>query len=198
MSSSTEADESAAALATLGRIGAPHGIKGWVKLISFTDPVENILDYREFILGESNLPGGRGQTARQDTLKGGYECIEIDECRSQGKDIIAHISGCDDRDQARQFTGRTLQVERAALPDLSGTGYYWFQLEGLQVVNLQQERLGSVHHLMETGANDVLVVRPVVDSIDDQERLIPWLEDQVIKAVDLDNRTIEVDWEKDY
>lgn len=196
MVSSTDTDNG---LATLGRIGAPYGIKGWVKLISFTDPVENILDYREFILGESNLPGGRRQTAQPETGNhAGQACIEIDECRRQGKDIIAHISGCDDRDQARLYTGRTLQVERAALPDLSGTGYYWFQLEGLQVINLQQERLGSVHHLMETGANDVLVVRPDADSIDDQERLIPWLEDQVIKAVDLENRTIEVDWEKDY
>jgi len=178
-------------LTTLGRIGAPYGIKGWVKLISYTDPPGNILDFRHFILGESNLPGGKRGTGKPET-------IEIDDSRMQGKGFIGHISGCDDREQASQYTGRDLQVETAALPDLETEDYYWYQLEGLQVVNQQDGILGTVHHLMETGANDVLVVRPDEQSLDDEERLIPWIREQVIIAVDLDSKCIRVDWEKDY
>lgn len=175
-------------LTTLGKVGAPHGIKGWVKLISFTDPPGNILDFRHFYL---SAPGSAGQTEPQ-------QLIEIDESRPQGKEFVGHIKGCDDRELARQYTGKELQVEKSALPDLDEEEYYWYQLEGLQVKNLQDEDFGTVHHLIETGANDVLVVRASQDSLDDEERLIPWIWDQVIREVDLEQKLIRVDWEKDY
>jgi len=178
-------------LTTLARIGAVHGIKGWVRLISFTDPADNILDFRHFYLSPKSIPGGNMPTGK-------LEKIEIDESRAQGKQFIGHIKGCDDREQARLFTGCELKVEKSALPPLDSQEYYWFQLEGLTVINLQEENLGSVHHLMETGANDVLVVRATQESIDDQERLIPFLKDRVIKQVDLALKVIQVDWEKDY
>jgi 16S rRNA processing protein RimM len=174
-------------LTTLGKIGAAHGIRGWVRLISFTDPADNILDFRHFYLSPAV-----GSAAV------GLERIEIDESRSQGKHFVGHIKGCDDRDLASKFTGRELLVEKSALPALEDDGFYWFQLEGLQVINLQNDSLGQVDHLIETGANDVLVVRPTPDSIDTVERLIPYIQDQVIKQVDLDTTTIRVDWEKDY
>jgi len=177
---------------TLGRIGAAVGIKGWVRLISFTDPADNILQYRHFILAP--LPaGGAAATAPDRT-----ERIEIDESRIQGKDFIGHIRGCDNRELARQYTGREMLVAKAALPDLDENEFYWFQLEGLQVINLQDETLGTVHHLIETGANDVLVVKPTDQSLDDQERLIPWIRGQVIKQVDIAGGIVRVDWEKDY
>ena len=89
-------------------------------------------------------------------------------------------------------------MAKAALPDLDENEFYWFQLEGLQVINLQDETLGTVHHLIETGANDVLVVKPTDQSLDDQERLIPWIRGQVIKQVDIAGGIVLVDWEKDY
>lgn len=186
----TQPTDQPAGLTTLGRIGTVYGVKGWVKLISFTDPAENILEYRHFILKPGPQAGGRAA--------GTPERIEIDESRGQGKGFIAHIRGCDDREQARQYTGRELQVEVTNLPDPGDNEFYWFQLTGLQVVNLQDENLGQVHHLMETGANDVLVVKPTPDSLDDRERLIPFIRDRVIKRVDLEAKQLRVDWEKDY
>lgn len=185
-------------LTTLGRIGAAHGVKGWVRLISFTDPAENILEFRQFYLAPASVPGSRPAGT-------GVERIEIDASRVQGKHFIGHIKGCDDRDQARAYTGRELQVEKSALPVLDQEDYYWFQLEGLQVINLHDEVLGRVHHLMETGANDVLVVRSAAGTGEsgdaggkDDERLIPYVRDRVVKQVDLAAGIIRVDWEKDY
>jgi len=174
----------------LGKIGAAVGIKGWVRLISYTEPADNILGYRHFTLAfPQNM--GRRQPESAPTL------IEIDESRLQGKHFIGHVKGCDDRELARQFTGCELLIEKAALPDLD-EGYYWYQLERLTVINDQGDNLGTVDHLMETGANDVLVVRATEESIDEEERLIPYLRDQVIKEVDLESSVIRVDWEKDY
>ena len=178
-------------LTTLGKIGAPHGLKGWVRLISFTDPADNILKFRHFTLAAQGIPGSRA-------VPGMLEQIEIDESRPQGKIFIGHIRGCDDPDQARVYTGRELQVEKNVLPELGEEEYYWFQLEGLRVMNQQDENLGVVHHLIETGANDVLIVRATRDSIDEQERLIPYVREQVVKQIDLDERILRVDWEKDY
>ena len=172
---------------TLGKIGAAHGVKGWVRLISFTDPAENILNFREFYIG--------GQDASTEQA---LEKIEIDDSRSLGKQFIGHIKGCDDREEARAFTGRELWVERSELPELASEEYYWYQLEGLKVVNQQDEILGVVHHLIETGANDVMIVRPSEQSIDNEERLIPFVREQVIKQVNLDEKMIRVDWEKDF
>ena len=178
-------------LTTLAKIGAVHGVKGWVKLISYTDPAENILGFRHFYLMPKGIPGSQ-------VVAGSLQQIEIDESRAQGKNFIGHIKGCDDREQAKLYTGCELQVERSVLPDLDNEEYYWYQLEGLKVVNLQDETLGAVHHLMETGANDVLIVRATDDSIDAEERLIPYVREQVIKQVDLEQHIIRVDWQKDY
>ncbi len=166
----------------LGRIGAPHGIKGWVRLISFTDPIDNILEYGEFQVQH-------GAVMRR---------IVLDEARRQGKFLVAHIEGCDDRELARQYTGQELLVPTDSLPALEQGSYYWHQLVGLKVLNLSGEVLGAVDHLMETGANDVLVLKPVSASIDDRERLIPYLKDTVVKQVDLVGGTLTVDWEADF
>jgi 16S rRNA processing protein RimM len=181
----------ASGLTTLGRIGAAVGIKGWVRLISFTDPADNILKFRHFYLVPHKTPGGKVSADMP-------EQVELEESRIRGKDFIARIKGCEDREQARQYTGCELQVETSALPDLDENDYYWFQLAGLQVLNLQDENLGAVHHLMETGANDVLVVQATADSLDDRERLIPWIRDQVVIEVNLEKKLIRVDWEKDF
>ena len=177
--------------ATLGKIGAVHGVKGWVKLISFTDPAENILKFTHFYLSPQSVSGS--QTAEHS-----FEQVEIDECRIQGKHFIGHIKGCDDRDKARLFTGCDLKVDRTSLPEPGKAEYYWYQLEGLTVINLQNEVLGTIHHLVETGANDVMVISATDDSIDEEERLIPFLREQVIKQVDMDLQILRVDWEKDY
>ena len=163
----------------LGRFGAPHGIKGWIRLISYTDPRDNILQYRYFKLRDGSC----------------LTDVEIDASRPQGKGFVAHVKGCDERDRTRQYTGRDLLIEKAALPDLQSGDYYWHQLEGLEVLNLQDEALGRIDHLIETGANDVLVVRGGPDG---RERLIPYVEGEVVREVDLEAGLLRVDWDKDY
>jgi 16S rRNA processing protein RimM len=165
----------------MGRIGAPYGIKGWVKLISFTDPADNLLDYEHFWIAEGSA----------------LKKIEIDEARLQGGGLVGHIKGCDIREDTRLYTGLDLLVPKDELPALE-EGFYWHELEGLRVVNLAGEDLGVVDHLLATGANDVLVVRGDEASVDREERLLPYVEEQVVKEVDLAARLMRVDWGKDW
>ncbi len=165
----------------MGRIGAPWGVKGWVKLFSFTDPADNLLDYHRYW-----TQGGDG-----------LQSVEFDEIKVHGHDFVAHIKGCDVREEACRYTGQELLIARTELPELDA-GFYWYQLEGLRVVTQSGQDLGIVHHLMETGANDVLVVKGDAQSVDKIERLLPWIKDSVIKQVDLKQRLILVEWDKDY
>lgn len=167
---------------SLGRLGAPYGVKGWLKLVSFTDPPANILQHRHFMI----------RTAR------GLQQIEMDKSRAHGKGFIGHVVGCDVREQCRELTGKELLIDQADLPALEQGTYYWHQLTGLKVVNRQLEQLGVVSSLMETGAHDVLVVKAGADSIDENERLIPYVMGQFVLSIDLDAGLIEVDWPADY
>jgi 16S rRNA processing protein RimM len=167
---------------TMGRIGGPYGIKGWVKLISFTEPQENILQFRHWQvkLGQSLVD------------------LEMDQHKQHGKGLIAHFVGYDDPESARRLNDVELTVATDALPDLGEEDYYWYQLAGLQVVTVSGHVLGKVEKLLETGANDVLVVASTVESVDDRERLIPWLPGRVVKEVSLERNLVVVDWEPDY
>jgi len=183
-------------LTTLGRIGAAHGIKGWVRLISFTDPADNILQFSQFYPSPGGVSGSQVVSTNLEQIE--PDQIEIDESRAQGKHFVAHIKGCDSPEETRIYTGRELQVARSELPELASEEFYWFELEGLKVINAQEEDLGVVHHLIGTGANDVLVVRATESSIDNEERLIPFIRESVVKNVDLKGKILRVDWEKDY
>lgn len=166
----------------LGEVGRVHGLKGWLKLISFTSPIENILDYSRF---QASV-GGRSQE------------LELDEHRRLNKALLVHFKGYDDPETARLLTGTELTIANEKLPQLERGEFYWHQLEGLKVVNQIDQVFGRVSHLLETGANDVLVVKADSESIDDRERLIPYLLDSVVIEIDLEKQTIRVDWEADY
>ncbi len=165
----------------VGRITTVHGIKGWVKVHSFTQPEGNIVGYQPWWLKTTN----------------GWQLIEIDQHRDTAKGMMVHLVGVDDRDEARQYCQRDIAVERTNLPALESGEYYWHQLQGLTVVTTEGVRLGQVSSMMETGANDVLVVQGDADSLDQQERLIPYVE-QFVLGVDLDAREIKVDWDPDF
>lgn len=168
----------------MGRVTTVYGIKGWVKVYSFTDPMTNILNYRQWYL---RYPNGR------------EEAVKLDGGRVHGKGLIALFSGCADRDGAQRFAGAEILVDSRELPEPESGEYYWYQLEGLAVFARddagEDVNLGKVHHMMETGANDVLVVRGARGSIDRRERLVPWIEDQVIQHVNLDEGFIRVNWD---
>ena len=167
-----------------GKITGCHGIKGWVKIHSFTEPMENFLGYGGWMLNDRE----------------GLKPVCFDSGKRQGKGLVAHIKGVDDRTQAESFKGLKVWVARASLPALEDGEYYWSQLQGLQVWCHEGENrvlLGTVDYLIDTGANDVLVVKACEGSLDERERLIPYLVDDVVTRVDLDEAVIEVDWYPD-
>jgi 16S rRNA processing protein RimM len=165
----------------VGKITGCYGLKGWVKIHSYTEPRENFLGF------------GNWQLKR----RGVYEEVEFDTGKRHGKGIVAHIAGVDDRTLAESFRGLEVSVPDSALPVLEDGEYYWRELQGLQVWCRNGEGrvlLGTVDYLIETGANDVLVVKACQDSIDKRERLIPYLPGDVVTRVDLEEAVLEVDW----
>ncbi|MBS0569728.1 MAG: ribosome maturation factor RimM [Proteobacteria bacterium] len=161
---------------TVGRIVGIHGVDGWVKLESFTEPRLRIFSYRPWRL---MLAGTESEVASAQ----GHE---------QGKGIVGKLPGCDDRDAAARLVGATIQVPRSALPKPKRGEYYWTDLEGLAVVNADGVDFGKVSHLFATGANDVLVVQG------ERERLIPYVTGQFVKEVNLQAGRITVDWDPEF
>ncbi|MDH5181948.1 MAG: ribosome maturation factor RimM [Gammaproteobacteria bacterium] len=162
----------------LGRVAGVYGVKGWVKVISHTVPPDNILDYSPWYL-------------QQD---GRLQAFEVIEGKTHGKGIIAYLANCTDRDVAARLVGTDILVERDRLPVLEDNEYYWADLIGLQVQNSDGQQLGIVESLLETGANDVLVVR----GSDKQEHLIPYIQGEVIREINLALGIIRVDWDLEY
>lgn len=172
-------------LLVVGRITGCYGVKGWVKVHSYTEPRENFLRFGQWMLRR----------------RGAVEPVEFDDGRAQGKGLVVHIAGVDDRTLAESYTGLEVVVPADSLPLLAEGDYYWSQLQGLQVWCRDGDRdndepvlLGTVDYLLETGANDVLVVKPSAGSIDDRERLIPYLPGEVVTRVDLEQAVLEVNW----
>ncbi|MDH0141924.1 ribosome maturation factor RimM [Aquipseudomonas alcaligenes] len=168
-------------LIVLGKITSVHGVRGEVKIYSFTDPIDNLLGYPAW-------------TLKRD---GEVKQVELVSGRLQGKILVAKLRGLDDREVARTFAGFDICVPRALLPDLDDGEYYWHQLEGLKVIDLQGQLLGRLDHLLETGSNDVMVVKPCPGSLDDRERLLPYTE-QCVQKVDLAAGEMRVDWDADF
>lgn len=164
----------------VGKVVAAYGIKGWVKVLSFTDPKENIFDYQPWYLKTDK----------------GWTPVKLTGGRVQGKGLVAQLDGETDRNVAEaRFLGREIAIPRAVLPTLEDGDYYWRDLIGLRVRTDAGEDLGKVTSLMETGANDVLVVRGDNHSLDRQERLIPWVPDEFVTEVNLGEGYLVVDWD---
>jgi 16S rRNA processing protein RimM len=163
----------------LGYISKAYGVKGWVRVCSYTDPSHNIFTYQpwQLLLGEA------------------WQEVKLRQGKCYGKGLIAQLQGCDDRCQAEAYAGVTIAIANNSLPTLNEGEYYWQQLMGLDVKTNSDVKLGKVDQLLATGANDVLVVQGNARSIDMKERLIPWLPDQVITHVDLLKGIIWVDWD---
>ena len=123
--------------------------------------------------------------------------VKVVEGKKQGKGLVALTDGIEDRTQAEELIGSEIWVDKDQLPNLDKGDYYWHQLEGLEVFNEAGELLGEVSHLFETGANDVLVVKASEKSIDDMERLIPYVEKEIVLEIDLEERRILVAWGSD-
>jgi 16S rRNA processing protein RimM len=166
----------------IGQITSVFGVKGWLKVFSYTDPKDGILDYRNWTL----VHNGQRIPAR------------LEEGRRQGQGIVVRLKGIDDRGLARTYCGADITVPMAELPDLPEGEFYWHQLEGLTVFTMDNECLGKVDHLIGTGSNDVLIVRATDESIDQRERLIPYRPEQVVKNVNLTESAMTVDWDPEF
>ncbi len=161
----------------LGRVVGAFGVRGQVKIESWTEPREAIFRYQPWTLrspngAESELQGVRG--------------------RETGKHLIANFPGVDDRDAVEALRGTEIFVPRSALPPPKPGEFYWVDLEGLRVLNVDGADYGTVSHLFSTGANDVLVARG------ERERLIPVVEPDFVKSVDFDTGVVTVDWDADF
>lgn len=159
----------------MGRISAPFGVKGWVKVQPNTAAAQNLLAFKTWWVEEG----------------GARRSLSVAQARVHGRAVIAKLDGCDDRDAAAALRGRTVAVPRDALPDTQSGEYYWTDLIGLAVVNENAQPLGRITGLLQTGANDVLVVAG------ERERLIPFIA-TVVREVDVSAGVLRVEWDADY
>ena len=170
-------------LVVLGKFGAVYGINGWLKVNSYTDIPEGIFDY----------------TPWQIQVQGNWRQMQISGKKRHGNGLIVKLVDVDDRDQAQLYVNADIAVERSALPQLAEGDFYWRDLMGMAVVNEAGYHLGEVVDMMETGSNDVLVVKAnKSDAFGKTERLLPFLTDSVIKEVNNAERRILVDWDPDF
>ena len=160
----------------VGRISGVFGIKGWVKVFSFTGIKENILNYSPWLLKKDS------ESRSVDVIDG----------KLQGKAVVAQLDGVNDRDQAARLMGWDIFITPDQLPKVAKDEYYWSDLIGLNVETDLGVQLGTVDSLLETGANDVVIVKG------DRERVIPFLQGQTIINVDLDAGKMVVDWDPDF
>lgn len=161
----------------LGRVLGAFGVRGELKLESFTDPKSAILRYQPWTLRDA---------------QGRERVLEQARGRDTAKGLVATFPGVEDRDAAEALRGSEVYAPRSALPPPAPGEYYWVDLEGLRVVNLEGADFGIVSHLFSTGANDVLVAHG------ERDRMIPFLEPAYIRSVDFDAGVVTVDWDADF
>ena len=162
-------------IVVLGGIGAAFGVQGWVRIHSYTDPPENILEYEHWQVGRA----------------GRWQQIEVEEGRVTAKGVLAKFAGVDTPEAARLHTGSEIGIARSALPPAASGEYYWSDLEGLEAVTKDGVVLGRVDHFRSTPAGHVVVVRG------EREHWIPFVKERIAK-VDLDAGRIVLDWDADW
>jgi 16S rRNA processing protein RimM len=163
----------------LGRISGLYGVKGWVRVFSYTEPREALLGYRSWLLRAED--GWREQA--------------VAEGRKQGKSLVVRLGRTEDREAAAEWIGADIAVARESMPPAGEGEFYWADLEGLEVRRRDGRILGRVAHMLATGANDVLVVQG--EGEPNQEILIPFVPEMYILRVDVVEGVIDVDWEWD-
>jgi len=158
----------------IGHISGVHGIRGWIKIHSLTDPRQVIFEYQPWLLGE---PGDE---------------VRITQGKKHGKHLIALLENVNDRDQAESLVNRPIAVYRDQFPELPDDEFYWTDLLGFTVQLENGTELGTIKRMLATGAHDVIVVQG------DRERLIPFVQGQYVKSVSLDDGIVVVDWDPDF
>jgi 16S rRNA processing protein RimM len=163
-------------LINVGKISGVFGLKGWLKVFSYTEPRENILSYQYWLL-------------KKNTQE---QSVKVIGGQLQGKNVVAQLDGVTDRDKAEVLMGWDVYITHEQLPALAKGEYYWADLVGLTVENLEGFQLGKVDSLFETGANDILLIKG------DKERAVPFLQGQTVKSIDLATGKMVIDWDPDF
>ena len=167
----------------LGKISGVHGIKGWVKVFSHTSPRVKITEYSQWYL-----------RSKKDQS---WVSRKLIEGKIQGKNIIAHLDGVNFRDEAEALVGTEIAIHKDQLEVLAENEYFWRDLIGLSVETIAGEKLGQIDWLFNTGSNDVIVIKDT-ESAELKEHLLPFVFDDVIKSVDIDNSLMVVDWDPEF
>jgi len=157
----------------VGKMGSTYGVQGWLKILSYTEKVNNILGFDPWYI--------------EDGVN--WKAVHIEESREHGKGIIVKFAGLNNPETARLWSGKKIAILRSQLPALPKNEYYWSDLKNLTVIDQHGKTLGKIIYLIETGSNDVLVVKG------DKEYAIPYLPGRVVKDINLDDGVMHVDWE---
>lgn len=164
----------------VGKLGSSYGIRGWIKIFSYTEQSESIFAYKPWYLN----------------IRGKWQEIELDDWKKHKNAFIGKLAGVSDRDDVQAYTNYEIGVSVKQFPELPQGRFYWKDLYGMRVETTAGYDLGTVSEIMETGSNDVLVVTAnTKDAFNQKERLIPFLRPQVIKNIDVSANRIEVDWD---
>jgi 16S rRNA processing protein RimM len=172
---------SATELVIMGRVVAPYGVLGWLKILPDTEQFDGLLDYKTWWIGKDN----------------DWRELKVESAKIHNDVLVVKLQGIDDRDAAVACKANKIAVPRALLPKLTGEEYYWSDLIGLSVKNLQDVDFGKIIDVFATGANDVIVVKSVAKSEQGVERLIPYITQNIIE-VSLEAKTMLVDWDSDF
>ena len=159
----------------VGKINGFFGNQGWIKILSYTKPRKNILEYQPWYFIDNET----------------YKVIEITSGREQSKTIVAQVKGIDNRDEAVQLIGKDLYINKEQLPELDNDEHYWHELTGFRVINKNEVNLGIVDYLVDTGSNHVLVTKG------ETEHWIPYI-DPFLVSVDKQKKVITVDWDENF
>jgi len=168
----------------LGEISGVSGLKGWVKVFSHTSPRLQITEYKQWFLQKK----GTDQ----------WQTVKLTGGKVQGKNIIASLEGVQYRDQAEALIGSTIAVSSDQLEKLSEGEYYWKDLIGLNVENTEGVKLGKIDWLFNTGSNDVITVIGKDEDGEKKEHLIPYIIDDYVTSVSLDDSLMVVNWDPDF
>jgi len=159
----------------LGRFGTVYGVQAWIKVHSFTQPIKNILNYPEW----------------QVQHLGVWKTVSIEDGKTHGKGVVVKIKNIDDREQAKAYANDLIAIDSKVLPKLEEDEYYWRDLIGMSVLTKDHVPLGVVKNLLETGSNDVLIVKGK------REHLIPYSR-RVVQSIDGEKKIIIVDWDPEF
>jgi 16S rRNA processing protein RimM len=185
-------EDNKTSMVVMGRVVAPYGVYGWVKIKPDTEAIDGLLDYEAWWLGKENQ----------------WRKVEVKTAKVHAEVLLVKFADVNDRDGALRLKGQQIAVPREMLPALSGDEYYWSDLIGLLVTNAQGIELGIIVDVFETGANDVIVVRANQETqtvfeekkqkpVKPEEKLLPFIADVILK-VDLPNKTMLVEWDADF